>query len=426
MDTIFAVSSGRPPAAIAIIRISGSRAFAAGEALAGSLPDIGRAGLRALRDSEGGLLDRAVVLRFAAPATATGEDLVELHCHGGRAVVTAVERALADVEGVRGAEAGEFTRRAMLNGRIDLAEAQGFADLLEAQTERQRLAAITAAEGVVSQSIRAWHHDVTALSARTEAMLDFSEEEDVAVSDDAVNALLGDIAALGRTIRAAVERPPVERLHDGVRVVIAGPPNSGKSTLLNLLSQRDAAIVSPIAGTTRDRIEAHVVRDGIVYLIIDTAGLTDASDDPIERIGIGRAEEAMAAADILLWIGDDDGPPGAVNIHSRADLPGREERPTTKEFAISRSDPASIERVWARIADAADALLPRAGDLSLRAAQREACHSVVNELLATTGDDLLIIAEHLRAARNRLGEILGENATEAMLDALFARFCIGK
>ncbi len=426
MKTIFAVSSGRPPAAIAIIRLSGSRAFAAGEALGGRLPAVGQAGLRALRDSSGALLDRALVLRFAAPGTATGEDLVELHCHGGRAVVDAVERALGCVEGVRRAHAGEFTRRAMMNGRIDLAEAQGFADLLEAQTERQRVAAIVAAEGVVSRSIRTWQVEITALSARVEALLDFSDEDDVRTSGDAEDALVDDIKALGRAIAEAAGRPSVERLHEGVRVVIAGPPNSGKSTLLNLMAERDAAIVSPIAGTTRDRIEAQVVRDGIVYVITDTAGLVDASKDPIERIGVTRAQEAMAGADILLWLGDDEGPEAAINVHSRADLPGRHDLPGSKEVAICRNDPGSIEHLWSRIARAADAVLPRTDDLPLRRAQREACRSVADELLSVCGLDLLVTAERLRTARNVLGAMRGENATEAMLDALFARFCIGK
>ena len=260
-DTIFAVSSGAAPAAIAVIRISGADAFAAGRALAGTLPEPRRAGLRLLRDAEIAL-DQALVLAFPGPATATGEDLLELHCHGGRAIVRAVETALARQPGLRPALPGEFTRRALANGRIDLAQAEGLADLIAAETEGARRAALAAADGAVSRAAAAWTDRLLELSARVEALIDFADEDDVPAAPAEVVRLKDAIRGLAGELSEAAGRPPVERLRDGIRVVLAGPPNSGKSSLLNALAEREVAIATPIAGTTRDRIEFPVVRGG--------------------------------------------------------------------------------------------------------------------------------------------------------------------
>lgn len=424
MDTIFAVSSGRPPAGIAVIRISGAGAIAAATRLAGSVPAPRVAGLRALRDYQGGLLDRALVLVFPGPATATGEDLAELHCHGGQAVVAAVERALAALPGLRRAEPGEFTRRALINGRIDLAEAEGLADLLGAETERQRLAALSAAEGVVSQQVRGWMDRLAMLGAAVEAELDFADEDDVASGGDRLGEVRGGMTALAAEIEAVLDNPPVERLRDGIRVVLGGPPNSGKSTLINALSQRDVAIVSPIAGTTRDRVEAAVTRGGLAYVLTDTAGLTD-TEDTIEAIGVGRAEAAIAAADLLLWLGDDAPPRDAIWVHARADQPGRATLPAGRAIAVAAGRGADIERLWGLIEAAATALLPRVDAIVLHQRQRDAVAVTVAQLRAPL-EDALIVAEQLRASRVALGTILGLDATESMLDALFGRFCIGK
>ncbi|MGU3389326.1 tRNA uridine-5-carboxymethylaminomethyl(34) synthesis GTPase MnmE [Sphingomonas sp. M1A8_2b] len=425
MKTIFAVSSGRPPAAIAVVRISGPHAFAAAEAIAGRLPDPRHASLRGLRDADGALLDRALVIVFPGPTTATGEDLVELHCHGGRAVIAAVERALSTLPGLRPAEPGEFTRRALTNGRIDLTEAEGLADLLAAETEGQRVAAMTAAEGRVSQAVRGWMDSVAMLSARIEAMLDFADEDDVASDTAAFDAIVADIATLAAEIQAVVDAPPVERLKDGLRVVIGGPPNSGKSTLLNLLGERDAAIVSPISGTTRDRIEVPVIRNGVAYVLTDTAGLIDTLD-PIEAIGVTRAEDALAAADIVLWLAD--APPArtdALWIHARADLPGRGDIPAGRALAIAQTDRSAIDRLWTAVHLRAMALLPRSDGLALKQHQRRQC-GLAADALRYRSADALIVAEHLRQARAILAGILGLDATGEMLDALFGRFCIGK
>lgn len=425
MSTIYAVSSGRPPAAIAVLRVSGPGAFAAAEWLAGSLPPPRRASLRLLRDSEGRALDRALLLVFPGPATATGEDMVELHCHGGRAVVAAVERALATMPDCRAAEPGEFTRRALANGRIDLAEAEGLADLLEAETEAQRVAALGAAEGRISRQVATWLAAVADLSARIEAVLDHADEDDVDVGEAVVAEIAADARALGAAIAEAAAQPPVERLRDGVRVVIAGPPNAGKSTLLNLLAEREAAIVSPIAGTTRDRIEAAVAREGQAYTLLDTAGLTVTADQ-VEAIGVARAQDAILEADILLWLGE-EAPPrqDAIWVQPRADLPGRERLRSGRVIAVSQSDERSIAGLWTLVMRRTAALVPRPEALPLRQRHRALCSEAAAELMVETRDPILT-GECLRRARKMLASITGADATEAMLDALFSRFCIGK
>ncbi|MHA0319358.1 tRNA uridine-5-carboxymethylaminomethyl(34) synthesis GTPase MnmE [Sphingomonas melonis] len=424
MTTVFALSSGAAPAGIGVIRVSGPDAMAAVSAMAGTLPPPREARVRALRDTKGALLDRALVLVFPGPATATGEDLVELHCHGGRAVIAAVLRALGEQPGLRPAVGGEFTRRALANGRIDLAEAAGLADLLSADTERQRVAALAAAEGVVSQRVRGWLDRLAMLSAMVEAQLDFADEDDVDDDAAAMAAVVEGQRALATELAAVLANPPVERLRDGISVVLAGPPNAGKSTLVNLLSQRELAIVSPIAGTTRDRIEATVVRDGLVYVLTDTAGLTE-SDDPVEQIGVTRAENAMVAADVLLWLGDTLPPrDDAIWLHARADVPGRVAAEGT-QAAVSQDDAASVEAVWRLIAARGEAMVPRGDALAFRERERAACREALGAIRQPDGDPL-VIAEQLRLARRALATILGVDATETMLDALFGRFCIGK
>lgn len=424
-DTIFAVSSGRPPAGIAVIRVSGPQAMTAVTTMAGRLPPPRTAAVRALRDGSGALLDRALVLAFPGPATATGEDVVELHCHGGRAVVGAVERTLAVMPGCRIAEPGEFTRRALMNGRIDLTEAEGLADLLEAETESQRIAALEAAEGRISRQVSEWMAEVAMLSARIEAMLDYAEEDDVEADDAALASVITEAADLARRIDEIASGPAIERVRDGVRVVIAGPPNAGKSTLLNLLAERDAAIVSPIAGTTRDRIEAPVMRNGVAYLLLDTAGLTD-TDDVVEAIGVERAGVAIATADVLVWL-DDIAPPraDAIWVHARADVMGREATPVGPTLTIRQDRPASIAALWDSISGLAASLLPRGDSLPLRKRHRILCRQAVMSLTVPENDPLLV-GEYLRRARTALAAIVGVDATEAMLDGLFSRFCLGK
>lgn len=424
MTTIFALSSGRPPAAIGIVRISGPAAMAAAAALAGPLPRPRHASLRRLRDGAGETLDHALVLVFPGPETATGEDLVELHLHGGRAVVAAVEDALRGQPDCRPAAPGEFTRRALENGRIDLTQAQGLADLLEAETQGQRRAALRLAEGALGRDVRGWLDRIAAASALIEAQLDFADETDVVAASDP--GLTDMLARLLADLDAALARPPVERWKDGIRVVLAGPVNAGKSSLVNALARRDAAIVTDVPGTTRDVVEVHVVRGGLPFVLVDTAGLRDAAD-PVERIGVGRAVREAETADILLWLGPEgDAPPGSVHVRSRADL-DTDRSDQGDDVVTSIHDPASIEYLWVVLAARATALLSETSASLLNREQRsqvEAAREALHDALTTS--DPIIIAENLRLARGTLARIVGEDATEVLLDSLFGRFCIGK
>lgn len=425
METIFAPSSGTPPAAIAIVRISGPAALTAARALAGDLPAPREARVRTLRDPTGGNhLDRAIILVFPGPASATGEDLVELHLHGGRAVVAAVEASLGAQPGLRRAAPGEFTRRALANGRIDLAEAEGLGDLLAAETELQRRAALAMADGVLSRRIAAWRAALLGLAAQIEASLDFADEADVP------ETLLDSIREKGRSVAdemaTTLTAPTVDRLRDGVRVVLAGPPNSGKSTLLNALARREAAIVSPIAGTTRDRIEVSVARNGIPFVLTDTAGLRDAPGDEIERIGISRADEAIAHADIVLWLGDETPPSPMLWLHARADLPGRTQAREEQIVSVSAQSDESVEALWNIIASRAATLIPKPGDLALNARQAAHARMALDALADLESADEIVVADAFRRGNVALARITGDVAVQAMLDALFGKFCIGK
>lgn len=429
-DTIFALSSGALPAGIAVIRISGPEAFAAVARLAGELPSPRRGSLRTLR-RDGEALDRALVLVFPGPATATGEDLAELHLHGGRAVVRAVEAALAAMPGLRGAEPGEFTRRALINGRIDLTEAEGLGDLLAAETEMQRRTALRAAEGGVRARIEDWATRALRLSALVEAMLDHGDEDDVAGEGDVLATVQRDAAALAAEIEAVTAQPPVERIRDGIRIVLAGQPNAGKSTLLNALAGREAAIVSPLAGTTRDRIEVPVMRDGIAYLLTDTAGLHAAPADIVEEIGIARARSAIESADLVLWLDDAPLPAELADvphllIHPRADAPGRDAGAIDR-LSVSAETGQGVEALWNAIAGLSAALLPPSESVALNIRQRVlAEQSAIALRAAGAQHELLLAAEELRTALRAFHRITGAADVEAMLDALFGRFCIGK
>jgi tRNA modification GTPase len=421
-DTIFALSSGSPPAAVAVVRVSGPRAAEALEALAGSLPEPRRATLVTLI-ANGEPLDRALALRFPGPRSATGEDMVELHLHGGRAVVAAVLDALAGLEGLRPAEPGEFTRRAFANGRIDLAEAEGLADLLAAETQSQRRAALALAGGALSRQVEAWRQKLLALSAALEAALDFSDEGEVGEAwPEGWREGLDDLVS---EVEALLERPPAERLKDGLRVVIAGPPNAGKSSLLNRLAQREAAITSALPGTTRDLIEAPTAIGGMPFLLIDTAGLRDGTEE-VERIGVARARASLAAADLVLWLGDSDAAPeGArtILVRSKCDLSDHGPGPGLR---VSSKTGEGLDALAAVMLERGAALLPAERDVPANARQREALERALSHLHQGTTNDMLVAAEALRQARAELDRVTGRAGVEDMLDALFGKFCIGK
>src|SRR5688572_3310808 len=301
-DTIFALSSGRPPAAIAVVRISGPRTRAALEALIGRVPEPRKAALANVRDpASGEAIDQALALWFPGPRSETGEDVAELQLHGGHAVIAATLAALSRIPGLRLAEPGEFTRRAFDHGQLDLTQVEALADLIGAETEAQRRQAYRQMRGLLGDRAEEWRTRAIEALAQVEAAIDFADEGDVPkdliaralaiarpLADDIVAALAG--AARG------------ERLREGLWVVIAGPPNAGKSTLLNRIARREAAIVSPIAGTTRDVIEVHLDLSGYPVNLIDTAGIRESSDDPVEREGMRRAREQAARANLVLWV----------------------------------------------------------------------------------------------------------------------------
>ncbi len=424
-DTIYALSSGRPPAAIALIRVSGSLAHESGERLAGSLPDARTAAVRELRHpTSGESLDEALVLRFDAPASSTGEDTIELHCHGGRAVVQAVLGALEQIEGLRVAEPGEFTRRAFENGRIDLTEAEGLADLIEAETESQRKAALALAEGGLKKQIALWQQPLLVLSARAERAIDYAEEDDSGIDEQ----LSRDCGALAEELRGWLERPRTEKLKDGIRVVIAGPPNSGKSSLINAITGEERAIVAEIPGTTRDYIDVPLSVAGTPMLLTDTAGLR-SSEDKVEAIGVARAKTLVEGADVLVWLGQSsDAPvrPRVIIVHSKSDLADR--GPASNDsIAVSSVTGNGLKRLLEQIEDQAKSLLPAEGAITLNRRQALHIHEAAEaiESAASAGDPVLI-AEDLRLARNAFDRLTGQAGVEDVLDALFSRFCLGK
>jgi tRNA modification GTPase len=423
-DTIFALSSGAPPAAIAVLRISGPRAAEALRALAGGLPEPRRASLRTLRDAAGEVLDDVLALWLPGPGTATGEDVAELHCHGGRAVVAAVERALAALPELRRATPGEFTRRAFANGRIDLAEAEGLADLLFAETELQRRGALAAAGGGISRQVEAWREQLLAASAAVEAVLDFADEDDVATLPTDFRLRL---EALRRDIAEWLARPRAEALREGFRVVLAGSPNSGKSSLFNVLVEHEAAIATPIAGTTRDVLIHPVALDGIPFSFVDTAGLREGSGDIIEAIGIDRAREAAASADLVLWLGPEgEGPAGCWEIQPQVD---RADHPLKlrPRHRVSSVTGEGLQGLRADLVETARLALPKPGEAALNARQHRLL-TEAEDALAAAGSisDPLLVAESLRLARVAFDALLGRTTTDDMLDALFWRFCIVK
>jgi tRNA modification GTPase len=439
-QTIFALSSGRPPSAIAIVRVSGPLAGIALVQLAGKMPPPRVATRVLLRRADQEPIDDAVVLWFPAPASATGEDVAEFHVHGGRAVLAALFAVLAQIETMRPAEPGEFTRRAFENGKLDLTEAEGLDDLIHADTERQRRQALRQLKGLLGDRARDWRERIIEASALIEAGIDFSDERDVpaeliAPALTKMETLLDEIeevlAAQGRS----------ERLREGLVVAIVGPPNVGKSTLINQLARREVAIVSPHAGTTRDIIEVQLDLRGYPVTVIDTAGIRD-TDDPVEQEGVRRARTRAADADLVLWLTDgstEADPHGATapvwQIRNKLDLADPEEviegqGVGTKAFRISAKRGDGIADLIAAIIGFAEAYFGE-NETSLISRERQ------RKLLRETADSLRrglnvidegeeLTAEELRAASTTLGRLLGRVDVEDILDVIFREFCIGK
>jgi tRNA modification GTPase len=440
-DTIFALSSGRPPVAIAVIRVSGPNARTALETLAGRVPEPRRASFARLRDRpDGDVLDEAVTLWFPGPNSETGEDVAEFQVHGGRAVIAAVLGALGHIEGLRPAEPGEFTRRAFENGRLDLTAIEGLADLIYAETEAQRRQAYRQLAGTLGKRAETWRTQLIEAQALVEAGIDFSDEGDVP------EKLLGPALATARTFRdeiaaALADENRGERLREGLVVAIAGPPNAGKSSLMNRLARRDVAIVTPHAGTTRDVIEVHLDLGGYPVTLLDTAGIRKTAD-PAEVEGVRRARERAHAADLVLWVTDataDEGegaPMGTAEVwqvRNKIDLLGSQPAPcqSGRTLPISALTGAGLPELIAALARHADAVLAGA-ETSLvtrerhRVALRKVVEALDRALAEGSGGREDIVAEELRLSGRELGRLTGRVDVEDVLDVIFRDFCIGK
>jgi tRNA modification GTPase len=451
-STIFALSSGRPPAAIAVVRVSGACAGVALEKLIGRVPEPRKAVLARVRDpASGEVIDEALALWFPGPHSETGEDIAELQLHGGQAVIAGVLDALAAIEGCRPAEAGEFTRRAFENGRLDLTAVEGLADLIAAETPAQRRLAFRQLKGLIGDRAEGWRRRLIEALALVEARIDFSDEADV--PQDLVGPALRSAQQLRDEIaQALADGRRGERLRDGLVVAIAGPPNAGKSTLLNRLARREAAIVSPYAGTTRDVIEVHLNLDGYPVTLLDTAGMRD-SDEPVEQEGIRRARERAAAADLILWVSDASAAGRAASgpdksfggtpvwlVENKADLADgamcrSSEPPIKNEFLFSLSISAltglgmdALESALSTYAKSYFAATESA--VVTRARHRHALEETVaaleRALHQKNAKHEELIAEELRSAATTLGRLTGRVDVEDILDVIFRDFCIGK
>lgn len=441
MSTIYALSSGACPSGVAVMRVSGPECRVVLETMIGSPPKPRAAALRSIRDRTGVEIDRGLVLWMPGPGSFTGEDTIEFQVHGSRAVVRALAAALGSFEGVRPAEAGEFTRRAFLSGRIDLTEAEGLADLLAAETEAQRRQALAQSEGSLRRLYEGWRSTLIEARALIEADLDFADEDDIpgSVADRAFTEVEALRVAIARHL---ADGHRGELIRDGLQVVILGPPNAGKSSLLNALARRDVAIVTDEAGTTRDLIEVRLDLDGHSVTVVDTAGLRETAG-AVEREGIRRALARSERADLVLWLQAPDVPRSEApvvedcriwRVDAKADLPDAEaaiagDGPTERRFVLSTRTGLGIDALISALSDEAAA---RTGSGGAVVPTRER-HRV---MLARTLDglaeairhrnDLEIAADRLRAASDDLGRMTGRIDVEDLLDHIFGSFCIGK
>jgi tRNA modification GTPase len=488
--TIFALSSGRPPAAIAVIRISGSRAGDALKSLGVKIPEPRKAALARIRDSDNQIIDEALALWFPAPYSETGEDVAELQLHGGRAVIAAVLAALSALESLQPAEAGEFSRRAFENGKLDLTAVEGLADLVSAETQGQRRQAFRQMKGLLGGRAETWRQRLIQALALVEARIDFSDEGDV--PENLVEPALVLARELADEIAAALaDGGRGERLREGLVVAIAGPPNAGKSTLLNRIAKREAAIVSPYAGTTRDVIEVHLDLGGLPVTLLDTAGIRE-TNDPVELEGVRRARDRASGADLVLWVvdaseaaivvGEADEPASLEGskqpiwlIRNKIDLiqGGRENSEhimqiidtselilrsndiltdmvnihlNTKsesifynydfKFNLSVTSGEGFDQLLAQLARHAEDFLAGAESaLITRARHRHALEQTLAALRRALAGDMTgsqeplpedLVAEELRIAARTLGRLTGRVDVEDILDVIFHDFCIGK
>jgi len=432
-DTIFALSTGRLPSGIAVIRMSGPHVHIVLGTVFGSVPTprVARYGPLMV---DGRIIDHGICLYFPGPSSVTGEDCGEFHLHGGIAVVNAMLETLADMEGCRLAEAGEFTKRAFLNGRMDLTGVEGLSDLIAAETEAQRRMAIDSTSGKLRDLYLSWRAEILQMRAGIEAELDFSDQEDVPVTVN--DALAGRIELLLRTIDGHLSRyRQSEIVRSGYKVVIIGAPNAGKSSLINALTMREVAIVTSEPGTTRDLVEVSLDLGGYKIVMTDTAGIRE-STGAVEAIGIARAIEAASSADLVLIVEDMSAPiefssvahANTIRVGSKADLVGLA-RAAAYDVVISTATGQGLSELLKRIAERVKADVPTA-ELALPVRERHLMHlrAATTALRQTqrAGQVLELKAEELRIAAREIGRIVGMSDTEELLGEIFGRFCIGK
>ncbi len=441
-DTIFALSTAPGRAGVAVLRVSGSRTAEAAEALSRDvLPRPRAATLKRFRDGAGAVIDRGLLLWFPAPNSFTGEDMAEFHVHGGRAVVQAMVEALAAIPGLRPAEAGEFTRRAFDNGKLDLTEVEGLADLIDAETEAQRRQALRQMEGALGARVSGWRTRLTRLLAHQEATIDFADEELPGGLDEQVQA---QTAVLADEMAATLaDRGRGERLRDGLSVAIVGAPNAGKSSLLNAIAQRDAAIVAETAGTTRDIVEVHLDLGGYPVTLADTAGLREiaAEGDAIEAEGIRRAKARAETADLKVAVFDLASGPNpdpatwalvdaaTVVVWNKADLVPRSAAPARGGLPVSAQTGQGLAELLQRLESEVSSRLgfSTTAPSITRARHRHALEEAEAALRRALEAGLPeLAAEDLRLASRALGRITGAVDVEDLLDVIFSDFCIGK
>ena len=430
--TIYALASGGGRAGVAIVRVSGRQARFAVETIAGGLPKARVASLRRLRGVDGSGIDDALILWFPAPRSFAGEDCAEFHVHGGRAIVAALLATLASLRGMRLAEPGEFSRRAFLNGKLDLAQAEGLAVLIDAETEAQRRQALYQLDGALGLKCEAWRQDLIALQAGLEAEIDFSDEGDVSSFDH--TGLIDSVTKLSVELRHALSGfAHSQRVRQGLVVVITGAPNVGKSSLLNAIAQRDAALVSSIAGTTRDLIEVSVVFYGELVTFVDTAGIRETSDE-LESLGIARARKVIEHADLVIELYDPasamEGRAAqsqALRVATKRDLSGATSLDCP--FWISTKTGEGIQDLFEGVRKHITKL-PRGAGLITRQRHVEALKAtlaILDEVvLSNANTPVEILAEDLRLASRELGRLVGHFGVEDVLGSLFSSFCIGK
>lgn len=439
MDTIFALSSGKGKAGVSVVRISGNNAFVALEAFGISSLEERVANLRKLKNPDGDIIDSALVIIFKSPHSFTGENIIEFHLHGSIAVVSEVLEILSDIEGFRTAEAGEFSKRAFENDKMDLLQAEGLADLIDSETRTQKSQAIRQMEGVFSSIYENWRKNIIEIMAFIEAFVDFPDEE---IPKDLDIQGQKKVEALINEIEKQLYNKYAERIRDGINIAIIGKPNAGKSTLINFLTKRNLAIVSDIAGTTRDSIEAHFEISGLPITLIDTAGIRD-TDNEIEKEGVRRALEKAENSDFKIFIIDATNPKydedlidnNTLVIINKCDLEDKKiniPKPNYAQLNISLKTGDGGEKILETLSEIAEKFADKSeSGIVTRARHRvllEDCIKQLNVFIDSRRNNLPIeiSAENLRLASQSIGKIIGKIGVEDVLDKIFSEFCIGK